>query len=104
MTSSPFGRAVFRGRDHFRIRDMTKGRKSMRDARTRILAAGLLLFPAVAARAENKCLVRAVFGGKPVTLKNCAAAMYDEKGVTLFFNENAIPAEEAAAFQLNSYP
>ena len=76
----------------------------MRDARSRILAAGLLLFPAVAARAEDKCLVKAMFGGKPVTLKYCAAAMYDEKGVTLFFNENAIPAEEAAAFQLNSYP
>ena len=25
-------------------------------------------------------------------MKHCAAAMYDEKGVTLFFNEDPIPA------------
>jgi len=48
--------------------------------------------------------VKATFGGKAVTLKHCAVAMYDEKGVTLFFNEDPIPAEEAAAFQWNSYP
>ena len=76
----------------------------MRVARSRFLAACALLLLAAATRAEDKCVVKAVFGAKPVTLKTCAVAMYDEKGVTLFFNEDAIPAEEAAAFQLNSYP
>jgi hypothetical protein len=76
----------------------------MRQARSRFLFAGVLLIPALAARGEDSCLVKATFGGKAVTLKHCAAAMYDEKGVTLFFNEDPIPAEEAAAFQMNSYP
>jgi hypothetical protein len=76
----------------------------MRQAGSRFLFAGILLIPALAARSEDSCLVKATFGGKAVTLKHCAAAMYDEKGVTLFFNEDPIPAEEAAAFQWNSYP
>jgi hypothetical protein len=76
----------------------------MRQARSRFLFAGFLLIAASAARGEDSCLVKATFGGKAVTLKHCAAALYDEKGVTLFFNEDPIPAEEAAAFQWNSYP
>jgi hypothetical protein len=69
-----------------------------------LLLAGFFLAWASAARAEDSCLVKATFGGKPATLEHCAAALYDEKGVTLFFNEDPIPAEEAAAFQWNSYP
>ena len=69
-----------------------------------LIAAGVLLTLAVTARAEDRCLVKAVIGGKPVTMKNCAVAMYDESGVTLFFSESPISAEEAATFQLNSYP
>jgi len=76
----------------------------MRQARFRFFFAGVLLISALAARGEDSCLVKATFGGKAVTLKHCAAATYDEKGVTLFFNEDPIPAEEAAAFQWNSYP
>jgi hypothetical protein len=76
----------------------------MRQALSRFLFAMVLLIPAFAARSEDACLVKATFGGKAVTLKHCAAAMYDEKGVTLFFNEDPISAEEAAAFQWNSYP
>ena len=76
----------------------------MRQGCSRFLVAACLLIPAFAARAEDTCLVKAVFGGKGVTLKHCAVAMYDERGVTLFFNENPIPAEEATAFQWNSYP
>ncbi len=71
---------------------------------TRLLAAGLLVSLAAAAGAEDTCLVKAVLGGKTVTLKHCEAAMYDEKGVTLVFMEDPIPAEEVAAFQLNSSP
>ncbi len=76
----------------------------MLQARFRFLFAGVLLIPAFAARSDDACLVKATFGGKAVTLKHCAVAMYDEKGVTLFFNEDPISAEEAAAFQWNSYP
>jgi hypothetical protein len=76
----------------------------MRQAPSRFLFAGFLLLPAFGARAEDSCLVKASFGGKTVALKHCAVALYDEKGVTLFFNEDPIPAEEAAAFQWNSYP
>src|ERR1700693_4942114 len=70
----------------------------------RLLAAGLLMSLAAAASAEDRCLVKAVLGGKSVTLKYCEVAMYDEKGVTLAFMEDPIPAEEVEAFQLNSYP
>ena len=68
------------------------------------LVANLLLTLAGAAVAEDKCLVKAVIGGKPVTMTHCAVALYDESGATLFFSENPISAEEAATFQLNSYP
>jgi len=69
------------------------------------LAAGLLLIlTAAASRGEDKCLVKAVLGGKQATLKYCAVAMYDEKGVTMLFSESPIAAEEATAFQWNSYP
>jgi hypothetical protein len=57
-----------------------------------------------AASAEDRCLVKAVLGGKSVTLKHCEVAIYDEKGVTLVFMEDPIPVEEATAFQWNSAP
>ena len=76
----------------------------MRQPLSRFLAAAFLLIPAFTANAADTCLVKGVFGGKAVTLKHCAVAVYDEKGVTLFFNENPIPAEEATAFAWNSYP
>ncbi|HYR45471.1 MAG TPA: hypothetical protein VER78_00605 [Thermoanaerobaculia bacterium] len=68
------------------------------------LVAGLLLTLAGAAIADDKCLVKAVLGGKPVTMKSCVISIYDESSVTLFFTESPLPAEEAAAFQFNSYP
>ena len=67
-------------------------------------AAAILLAVSAAARGDDKCLAKAVIGGKPVTLKYCEVAMYDEKGVTLVFMEEPISAEEVAAFQWNSYP
>jgi hypothetical protein len=76
----------------------------MLDTRRQLLVAVLLMSLAAAAGAEDRCLVKAVLGGKSVTLKYCEVAMYDEKGVTLAFMEDPIPAEEVEAFQLNSYP
>ena len=76
----------------------------MSHALRHLFAAVILLAVAGAARADDKCLARGVFGGKPVALKYCEVAMYDEKGVTLVFMEEPISAEEVAAFQMNSYP
>ncbi len=64
------------------------------------LAAALMAGPAPAA---DTCLVKAVIGGKAAEMKNCAVAVYDEKGVTLFFSETPIGAEERQAFEWNSY-
>ncbi len=69
-----------------------------------LLAAAILLALSGAARADDKCLAKAVLGGKPVSLKYCEVAMYDEKGVTLAFFEAPVPAEEVEAFQFNSAP
>ena len=63
-----------------------------------------LLALAPDAQAQETCLVKAVIGGKPVEMKHCAIAVYDEKGVTLFFSATPIGDEEKQMFQLNSYP
>jgi hypothetical protein len=76
----------------------------MLDTRRYLLPAGLLMTFAAAVLAEDRCLVKSVIGGKPATLKHCEVAMYDEKGVTLAFMEDPIPAEEVEAFQWNSSP
>jgi hypothetical protein len=76
----------------------------MPHARRYLPAAAILLALAATARADDKCSAKLVIGGKPVSLKNCEVAMYDEKGVTLVFMEAPISAEEATAFQWNSYP
>ena len=68
------------------------------------LVAGLFLTFAGGAQAEDKCLVKAILGGKPVTMKSCVVSIYDESSVALLFTESPISAEEAATFQLNSYP
>lgn len=64
------------------------------------LAAALAAAPSLAA---DKCLVKAVIGGKAAELKHCAVAVYDEQGVTLFFSETPIGKEEQELFELNSY-
>ncbi len=66
--------------------------------------AAILVVASVTARAEDHCLVNAVIGGKAVVMRNCAAAVYDNTGLTLFFSESPIGAEEKAMFELNSYP
>jgi hypothetical protein len=69
-----------------------------------LAAAAALFWVAGLALADDKCLAKAIIGGKPVSLKYCEVAMYDEKGVTLVFMEEPISAEEVAAFQWNSAP
>ena len=66
--------------------------------------AALLVVSTVAASAEDVCLVNAVIGGKPAVMKNCAAAVMDSRGLTLWFSESPIGAEEKARFEMNSYP
>src|SRR6266496_3514819 len=67
--------------------------------------AGLALLSLTAlARAEDKCLVKGSFGGKPVALKNCAVAFYGEKSVAIWFTEDPVAAGELETFQLSSYP
>jgi hypothetical protein len=73
-------------------------------ARHSFFIAGLILAVAVRGRAEEKCAVQAVIGGKAVTLKHCAVAFYEgENSVTLYFTETPLSAEEARTFQMNSY-
>jgi hypothetical protein len=68
------------------------------------LAAVLILAAAVCGRAEEKCVVRAVIGGKEATLKHCAVAFYEgENSVTIYFTEIPLSPEETKTFQLNSY-
>lgn len=75
----------------------------MRDARP-LLLAPLLLALATPAPAADTCRVKAVLGGKPVTMTHCAAAVYgDEHSVTLWFSDAPFTDAELEAFHLNSY-
>jgi len=67
-----------------------------------LVPVALLAFAPVG-HAEDRCLVKAVIGGKAVEMTHCAVAVLDEKGVTLFFSETPIGAEEKELFELNSY-
>lgn len=62
--------------------------------------------------AEDKCNVKAVFGGKPVTMKHCAAAVFvyeisehpeNQHGVTLYFSDAPFTAKELDSFHASSY-
>ena len=76
----------------------------MKMSRTGALALGSLLALAKPASAEDSCTVKAVFGGKPVTMKHCAAAVYeDAHSVTLWFSDAPFTAAEVEMFHLNSY-
>jgi len=66
------------------------------------VVATLLALAAPAARAADKCVAKATIAGKAVVLKNCAVALYDDKGVTFWFTDDPISAEELSTFQLNS--
>jgi hypothetical protein len=67
------------------------------------VAAVLILCLSASAEAADKCTAKVVIAGKAATLANCAVAMYDNRGLTLFFTEKPLTAEELATFQLNSY-
>jgi hypothetical protein len=66
--------------------------------------AAVLVALAAPGLAEDKCNVKAVIGGKAVTMTHCAVALYDGQGVTLYFSDRPFSAEEVKTFQLNSYP
>ncbi|HKA36871.1 MAG TPA: hypothetical protein VKH43_08630 [Thermoanaerobaculia bacterium] len=66
--------------------------------------AGALLLIAAAAAAQDKCLVKGSFGGKPVNLTNCAAAFYDGKSVTIWITENTVAGDELDIFRISSAP
>jgi hypothetical protein len=70
--------------------------------RNLFLVAILLALTAPAARAADGCVAKATIAGKAVVLKNCAVALYDDSGVTLWFTDAPISAEELSTFQLNS--
>ena len=73
---------------------------------SRFLSAAVFALAVSSATAgEDRCLVNAVIGGKPVKLEHCAVAFYDsENSVTLYFTENPLSAEEAQNFQMNANP
>jgi type 1 fimbria pilin len=67
-----------------------------------LLVGAVVLALAAPAWAADKCVAKATIAGKAVTLKNCAVAVYDNSGVTLWFTDNPISAGELSTFQLNS--
>ncbi len=69
------------------------------------LVGALALGFAAQVQAQQKCSAKGVMGGKKFSMTHCAVAFYDsEKSVTLWFAEEPISAEEAKAFEWNSYP
>ncbi len=66
------------------------------------IAVASLILVASAASAADKCVAKANIAGKSVVLKNCAVAVYDNAGVTLWFTDAPISAAELSTFQLNS--
>ena len=67
-----------------------------------VLAVASMTLVASAASAADTCVAKANIAGKSVVLKNCAVALYDDKGVTLWFTDAPISADELSTFQLNS--
>ncbi len=67
----------------------------------------LLLALSTPAFAEDTCNVKAVFSGKPVTMKHCTAAIYEVRdgyySLTLWFSDAPFTAKELETFQMNSY-
>ena len=75
----------------------------MFDSRLRLLVVSFLVGLAIPAYAEDKCMVKAVLGGKPATMKYCAVSLYDsEHSVTLVFSDTAFTAKQIADFQTSS--
>ena len=55
------------------------------------------------ALAEDKCFAKGKMQDQAFELKACAVAMYDNKGVTIWFTEKPLPADTVETFHLNSY-
>jgi hypothetical protein len=73
--------------------------------RSRAVCLAALLVLSAPAFAADTCHVKAVLGGKPVTMTHCAAAVYEgEHSVTLWFSDSPMSAKEIAEFQENSAP
>lgn len=68
----------------------------------RLLVAGVALALAAPLSAADKCVAKANIGGKAVTFKHCAVAVYDNSGFTLWFTDAPLSADELSTFQLNS--
>ncbi|MFI5120842.1 MAG: hypothetical protein ACHQM4_10525 [Thermoanaerobaculia bacterium] len=71
-----------------------------------LLVAGvsLAILSSAPAFAKDKCKVKAVLGGKPVTMTHCAAAVYDDQhSVTLYFSDTLFTPDELSAFHVSSY-
>jgi hypothetical protein len=70
------------------------------------LLAAFLATLSSSAFAEDKCNVKAVLGGKPVTMTHCAASVYepsdDKFSVTLWFSDAPFSAKELQEFHENS--
>ena len=76
----------------------------MEKVRTGALALGFLVALSTRVFAADTCTVKAVLGGKPVTMTHCAAAVYeDAHSVTLYFSDAPFTAAEIELFHLNSY-
>ena len=58
----------------------------------------------IAARASDKCTATGAMEGEKFSTTHCAISLYaDQHSVAIWFNEDVITADEAAAFQLSSY-
>lgn len=66
------------------------------------IALAFFALVACAAHAADKCVAKANIGGKAVTFKNCAVAVYDNSGATIWFTDAPLSADELSTFQLNS--
>jgi hypothetical protein len=76
----------------------------MCNSRSRLLVFGFLFVLSTPAFAEDKCSVKAVLAGKPVTMKHCAAAVFeDQHSVTLYFSDAPFTAKELDSFHVSSY-
>jgi hypothetical protein len=74
----------------------------------RLFVLALLFVLSTPAFGEDKCSVKAVLGGKQVTMKYCAASVYEPSdgkySVTLYFSDTLFTAKELETFHENSSP